>query len=101
MASQKPKRVLIAATAIEELAEVWRWNAERYSPAHADAYLGFLKKCIDSLATRFALGRRLSERPDIQYVLLRRKSKGHGHVAVYRVVDHCVNVLHVFHTAQD
>jgi plasmid stabilization system protein ParE len=101
MASQQPKRVVIAAAAVDELADVWRWNAQRYGPAHADAYVAFLKKGIDSLAVRFELGRSLPAQPDIQYVHLRRKSKGHGHVAVYRVNNDAVNVLHVFHTSQD
>ena len=101
MASRKRKRVVIAAAALDELAEIWHWNAKRYSPRHADAYVAFLKKGIDSLSTRFAAGRKLSQPSDLQYAMLRRTSKGHGHLAVYRVDDESVNVFHVFHTAQD
>jgi plasmid stabilization system protein ParE len=34
-------------------------------------------------------------------VLFRRKPKGYGHLVVYRFDDKIVEVLHVFHTAQD
>jgi plasmid stabilization system protein ParE len=33
--------------------------------------------------------------------LIRRKSRGHGHIAVYGVDESTVNILHVFHSAQD
>jgi plasmid stabilization system protein ParE len=40
-------------------------------------------------------------RPDLRYLMIRRKAHGYGHVVVYRVTDVSVEVLHVFHTAQD
>jgi plasmid stabilization system protein ParE len=72
-----------------------------YGTAWADNYLRFLKRGIDELATTSELGRPVGNRADPKYRLLRRRSRGHGHVVVYRIVDNIVRVLHVFHTAQN
>jgi hypothetical protein len=50
MARSKPKlTVRVAPEATAELAAVWCWNAERYSPDHADRYIDFLKQIIFGL----------------------------------------------------
>ena len=46
-------------------------------------------------------GNNLGNRPDLRYVDIRRKPKRHGHIVVYRFDDTRIDVLHVFHTAQD
>ena len=160
MASEKPPLTVIRSpTAIDELDDVWRWNAEHYSVPHADAYLRFLKASIAGvrvtwrkefppphvlrgrvgvgverglahetptltlplrtwggeeeglqnvsrtriadLANSYARGKTVSARPDLHYVVIRRRTRGHGHVAVYNFDDKEVHVLHIFHTAQD
>lgn len=102
MAKSKPAlNVILSSTAIRELHDVWLWNAAQYSAAHADRYVGYLKSRINDLARQSAKGNVVRTRPDLHYVLIRRKSKGHGHVVVYSFDDTEVNVLHVFHTAQD
>lgn len=102
MASQKIKLIVIrSATAVDELHEIWQWNAQRYSVPHADEYLRFLKTAIDDLAETHTQGRAVSTRLELKYVLMRRKARRHGHVAVYTVDDNAVNILHVFHTAQN
>jgi len=102
MARPKPTlSVIRSPIAIDEIQGIWLWNAEHYSPAHADAYVRYLEQSIDHLDRRYATGKTVSVRPDLQYVVIRRKSKGHGHVAVYRVRDRVVELLHVFHTAED
>jgi plasmid stabilization system protein ParE len=53
------------------------------------------------LAHRFRQGKVLELRPDLRYFVIRRRSTGHGHVVVYRFDAQQVEVLHVFHTAQD
>jgi plasmid stabilization system protein ParE len=60
-----------------------------------------LKRDIYDLAHRHGQGHVASVRPDLRYIIIRRKAKGHGHVAVYRTDDKDVSVLHVFHTSQD
>ena len=101
--AEPPRRrtVIYATSALRELKAIWRWNATKNGASRADAYLRFLLRGIDNLATTYHLGRRVAAANDLQYRLLRRRSKGHGHVVVYRVVDDFVRVLHVFHTAQD
>ncbi len=93
--------VILSPTAVGELYAIWEWNAEHYSPSHADAYVGYLKHRIGHLAKMHAKGKPVSIRPDLRYILVRRKSKGHGHLVVYRVQGQEVHVLHIFHTSQD
>jgi plasmid stabilization system protein ParE len=102
MASKKsPLTVIRSPTAIDELDEIWQWNAERHGVPHADGYLRYLKENIDALARDYAKGKAVGGRPDLRYILIRRRAKGHGHVAVYQFDDLGVQVLHIFHTAQD
>ena len=95
------RAVVLSPTVVDELHDIWRWNAERYTPAHADAYLAFLKQRILGLDRNCQRGQVVSHRLDLRYMLLRRRSRGHGHVAVYSFDDREVRVLHIFHTAQD
>jgi toxin ParE1/3/4 len=102
MASPKPTlTVLRSPIANDELDGIWRWNAQRYSPIHADTYLRYLEDGIDGLEREYPKGKMVIVRPDLRYIIVRRKAKGHGHVVVYRFDDKRVDVLHVFHTAQD
>lgn len=95
------RMVILAPAVADELQSIWEWNAAHYSPDHADAYLDFIKEHIFDLRQREPPGRALAVRPDLRYLLVRRKSSGHGHVVVYRIADIEVHVLHVFHTAQN
>jgi plasmid stabilization system protein ParE len=102
MATEKPALTIIhSPAAIDELHGIWTWNAQTYGTVHADRYLRYLKICIDKLAVEPQRGRPMSARPDLRYILIRRKSRGHGHVAVYHCTDKEVHILHVFHTAQN
>jgi plasmid stabilization system protein ParE len=93
--------VVLSPTAIDELHAIWLWNAVRYSTRHADEYVRYLKGQIDELARRYSHGTPVSSRPDLRYIVIRRKPKGHAHLAAYRVAGNAVNVLHVFHSARD
>ncbi len=55
----------------------------------------------DALGENYARGRVVESRPELRYIRISRRKRGHGHVAVYRVDEDIVSVLHVFHTAQD
>jgi plasmid stabilization system protein ParE len=102
MASEKsPLAVIRSPAAIDDLDEIWRWNAERYGVPHADSYLRYIKGAIDGLASSYAKGKAVGGRADLRYILIRRRAKGHGHVAVYQIGREAVHVLHIFHTAQD
>lgn len=93
--------VALTSAATRELAEVWFYNAKRYSPSRADRYVAFLRERIDTLATEYEEGEPVTGRPGLRQITMRRGQRGHGHIAVYRVTPTSVNVLHVFHTAQD
>ena len=93
--------VVLSLTAVDELHGIWEWNAIYYSPQHADTYIRFLRDRIDELAACYGLGKVVRDRPELRYVIIRRKPNGHGHIAVYRVTSQAVEVLHIFHTAQN
>jgi plasmid stabilization system protein ParE len=101
MAEQSRRQVALSAAAIESLREIWQWNAEHYGLRHADAYLDDLQAAVDSLAKPKVVGRPVDGRPKLRYLLIRRRSGGHGHLAVFQVVGNRVTVLRLFHTAQD
>jgi plasmid stabilization system protein ParE len=94
-------KVVITPEAQDELADIWAWDAKERGIVHADRYLDFLTKSIFALTGTYASGASVSTRPDYRFIVIRRRSKGHGHVAVYTVGETQVTVLHVFHTAQD
>jgi len=93
--------VTVSPTAGAELADIWRWNADRYGADHADQYVGFLRSAIHQLPALYKLGKPVPAQPDLCYLVIRRRAKGHGHIAVFRFDDRAIAVLHVFHTAQD
>jgi plasmid stabilization system protein ParE len=102
MASNPPVlNVVITDEATAEFKEIWRWNVVERSLGHADRYLAFLKKNFYALASSYHLGKHIEGNPSLRYINIRRKPKVHGHVAVYRVEEQTVHVLHIFHTAQD
>jgi plasmid stabilization system protein ParE len=93
--------VVYSLGALRQLDQIHNWNEQRYSAGHADRYIAFLERHIEALSEKYANGRPIRTRPDLRYILIRRKSRGHGHVAVYRVVSNRIDVLYVFHSAQD
>jgi len=48
-------------------------------------------------------GKSIENRPDLRYILMKKRNGGDGHVAVYRIEEAkgSVRVLHLFHTKQD
>ncbi len=102
MDPQKPdKKIVISPTAIDELDKIWQWNAEHNGASRANAYTRTLDHVIGELSQGYTRGGRVGSASELKYVLVRRKGKGHRHVVVYRIEADIVNVLHVFHTAQD
>ena len=63
--------------------------------------MDFLERHIDALSEDYPRGKVVETRPEFRYIVIRRKAKGHYHLAVYRCDDKTIDVLHVFHTAQD
>ena len=94
-------RVVYSENALEELDGIADWNEVTYSRAHAKSYILFLQREIGLLGKSPLVGRQVEDRPWLRYLNIRRKPKGHGHVAVYQVEGQTVHILHLFHTAQD
>lgn len=102
MARKSPKlTVNYTRLARINLAEIWNWNAEKYSPGHANAYVAFLEARADELQNTYEEGKRVAARADYRYVTVKRSPQGHGHLIVYLVTDTSVEVLAFLHTRQD
>ena len=103
MTSKKAKTlaVVYAADALKELDAIWDWNEKTYGREHAAKYVGFLDLLIETLSTDHHKGIAISSHPELRYFPLKFSSRGHGHVAVYSIDQQSVNLLHIFHTAQD
>ena len=103
MARKPPKlKVQFSPRARNSLYEIWEWNASTYDADHADAYIAFLEESTNELATEYLTGNVVSVAPELRYIVIRRRTRGHGHVAIYKIVaDTFVNVLNFYHTSQD
>jgi plasmid stabilization system protein ParE len=103
MTSKRASRlpVVYASAARSELEEIWEWNDQSFGRQHAANYVDFLIKHIERLGRDHQTGRSISARPELRYLPIKFKSGGHYHVAVYSVGERAVNILHIFHTAQD
>jgi plasmid stabilization system protein ParE len=100
-AKRRKLNVLLSAAAVASLDEIWDWNAGRYGAEHADNYIQFLRDETEKLVVNYVAGRPVPSRPQMQYIIIQWSRRGHGHVAVYELIDDAVRVLDFFHTAQD
>jgi len=83
------------------LAEIWRWNADKYGEAHATTFVEFLKAETLALTTTYQKGRQISHYPSWRYLTIKKRAKGHGYIVVYEIQPTDVFVLYYFHTAQN
>jgi len=93
--------VVYAPLALQDLDVVWDWNEKTYGPDHAARHANFLERHIDALGENYSRGRVVELRPELRYIRISRRKRGHGHIVVYRVDEDAVSILHIFHTAQD
>ena len=70
-----------------------------HDPQWADDYRAFLISTIENLET--VSGRTVLEVPSMRYIRVRKKAKGHGHIVVFREAGEDLEVIFIFHTAQD
>jgi hypothetical protein len=63
--------------------------------------LSFLLSEARKLSTDYFFGKAVPARPRLSYVIIRRRRKGHAHLAVYELIDNVINVLNFYHTARD
>jgi plasmid stabilization system protein ParE len=93
--------VSLSSAALLALDEIWNWNAGHYGVEHADRYITFLLAETNKLATAYFTGKIVPGLPRLSYIVIRRRRKGHGHLAVYELIGDVIQVLHFFHSAQD
>jgi plasmid stabilization system protein ParE len=94
-------KVVISPRAASDLDEIWNWNVDSRDIHNADAYLAFLLQRIGRLRKTYSEGKIVPTRPDLRYVLMIRRTGGHGHVAAYSIEVNEVVVAHIYHTAQN
>jgi plasmid stabilization system protein ParE len=92
-------RVILSREAEANLEEIWHWNAMAHDPQWADDYRAFLISNIRNLAA--ASGRIVAGEPALRYVRVRKKAKSHGHIIVFREAGEDMEIVFIFHTAQD
>jgi plasmid stabilization system protein ParE len=91
--------VQISTRASRQLSEIWLWNAKRYNPNHADRYDSFLLASIEKIARSSETWQRVGK---YRYFVARKgRTKGHGHLFVFEVLQEKIAVLFIFHSAQD
>lgn len=93
--------IVITAQARKELGLIWDWNAERYSIEHANRYIAFLIGEAEAICDNLGIARPVPRRKGLQYILIRAKPRGHGHVAIFRKKGDVLEIVHYFHTAQN
>jgi plasmid stabilization system protein ParE len=94
-------KVVLKPVAENELADIWDWKAKERGIAHADRYVESLKSSIFALDKTYSKGRKTDSTSNLRYIVIRRRARGHGHLAEYTADDNQILVLHVFYTAQD
>ena len=96
-------RVIYAPTALYELDEIWNWNLDANGIGQAKAYVTFLRGHMDALSVDYAGGKTVSVRPDLQFITMRWRKGGHGHIAVYQIDlrEQTLTIAHVFHTRKN
>ena len=101
MAAKPPRLVVIVTPqAQRDLNGIWDYNFDRYDNDQARDYINFLTDQTLKLETEYPKGKIIPGNPDLRYQII-RKGRGHGHIAVYKIVGDTVRVFHYFHTAQD
>jgi plasmid stabilization system protein ParE len=93
--------VSLSPAAIARLAEIGAWNARTYWADLAHFYVAFLRAETAKLATLHLTGKPVPSRPKLKYTTIRKRRRGHGHVAVNELIGTVVYVLNYYHTAQD
>ena len=104
MAEDAPSlAVFLAPSAKEEIANIWRYNAERYNYDHAEAYEAFLVSGIEALSVDYGRGRPVVGCAELRAATIKRRARGGGHMVIYEadLEAGTLNVLHIFHTKQD
>lgn len=95
------RKLLYSSEARQALLEIGAYNEQTYGREHARAYLRFLRNEIRSLLEYPAKGTILLDRQELRFLVVRKNSRGHGHVVVYRISENYINVIRIYHSSQD
>ena len=93
--------VVYSSQSLHDPGEIWDWNAEEYGVQHADNYVSFLRRQTFKLASSTNPGRQIESADHFRYHVIKRRSRGYGHVVVFSIGPENLFVLRYFHTAQD
>lgn len=95
MPAGKPRKIALRRTARADLAGIWRYTADNWSPEQADKYVRILTGAMDALASGDKVGRVCAVRDSyLQY--------GAGsHIIFYRLTDDMLDVARVLHQRMD
>jgi plasmid stabilization system protein ParE len=98
---ERPLEIAFTPSARADWIAIWQWNETEYGESRADSYMAFLEKEIVRLSHSPRLGVDVPEYRGLRRRLVKRRSRGHGHIVFYRVQESHLVVVHIFHTAQD
>lgn len=74
--------VVYSSQSLHDPGEIWDWNAEEYGVQHADNYVSFLRRQTFKLASSTNPGRQIESADHFRYHVIKRRSRGYGHVVV-------------------
>ena len=98
--AKKPTKLslVVSKEARRSIDEIWEWNANQYGVAQAEAYIDLVWRHVEKLESAYLQGTPANR---FRYMIIQRRSRRHGHVLIYEILETSVFVLSVFHTAQD
>ena len=99
--NERPLTVIFTVSARADWIAIWHWNATTRGVRRADSYMAFLEAEIMRLASNPELGIGVEEFPGLRRRVVKKRTRGYGHVVLYRVTGSHLEVVHVYHTAQD
>ncbi len=82
-----------------DMAEIWVYNADTYGITHANEYEAYLYSRIHTLQINPNSGRPALDRPGYRYLIMKKRARGHGHAAYYRVDGDTIWIVRILHTA--
>jgi len=93
--------IIIAPSARGDLDEIWNWNKKTYDAHHAWRYVELLQRQLKALSEIYDQGSPVESRSGLRYMRIGKRTRGPGHIVVYRIDENAVHIARVFHTAQN
>ena len=82
-----PSRLTVnySTQSLRDLGEIWDWNADEYGVQGADNYVSFVRRENLRLASSKNPGRQILSADRFRYHIIKRRSRGYGHVVVFAI----------------